>query len=319
MELRHTMVCNKMRGYVMKIIVWTIFVAVMFYSLGWAKPILIMDKNVKLSLEKYNRIGLPNLDKGERNEKSSIIEIDAFSSKTLAKLKKSFKSGYSVLESKKGIRVKNRNTKFDLSDIDTNRIACAKRMLKTVMPNDYVNQFMLISVDEVRSFSMSQGVQIEGRTFNFKRVFNGRVVRNEENFLKVRVDKNGYLENADIAMQDLRTLAEEVSIAGDVVENEAVLDSVISADFEFASVYDDNSLEKKEKIEEVKVGSVAEAYCEFVEGENKKLFPCLSYISKIKLTGNRFFDYIIDVPHSRKSWSDYHAKNKSATFDDHRF
>jgi len=28
---------------------------------------------------------------------------------------------------------------------------------------------------------------------------------------------------------------------------------------------------------------------------------------------------LLVVPHSRKSWSDYHAKKKSATFGDRRF
>jgi len=307
----------------MQKMIWFMFVIVMFHSFALARPVLVMDDNVKKTLKIQNRIDTQyenQNDKNKEKRKSFIVEVDETSKKIFADLKKRFKNKYHISNVRKNtFRLKNEKVNIDLSDFDSNRFFCASKVLKTIMPNDYVNQFVLVSVDERRSFSMSQGVKIEGRTFNFKRVFNGRIVRNNDNYFNVRIDKNGYLESADIAMQDLKILAEDVEIDNDIDENEATLDSVLNADFEFAYIYDNNGIEKKEKIDNIEMKSVAEAYCEILEGKVKKLFPCLSYTSKINLSEKRNFDYIIDVPHSRKSWGDYHAKKSSATFGNHRY
>jgi len=301
-----------------------LFIIVVFLnSVTFAKPALIVGDNVKKNLKELHRTDSWQLNQNGKKKlrrTSFIVEIDESSNNTFRNLKKLLKNGYEYSENGRNeLSMKNEKVHLDLSDFDSNRVLCANKMLRTVLPNDYVNQFSLVSVDERRSFSVSQGVKVEGFTFNFKRVFKGRIVRNNENFLKIRVGQNGNLESVDVALQDLKTIAEEIDIDSDLDENEATLDSVLNENFKFAYIYDENDLEKKEKIEKVETGSVAEAYCEIVDGKKKKLFPCLSYASKINLSGKRKFDYIIDVPHSRKSWSDYHAKKSSIKFGSNRF
>ena len=304
-------------------IIFYFFVALFFNMLSYARPVLVMGENVKRGLKELDHNDARQFkqsDKKSVKKVSYVVEIDESSNKTFKDLKKRVKNGFRVEEyGKNELSLKNEKVRIDLSELESDRFTCANKMVKSVMPDVYANQWSLVSVDEKRSFSMSQGVKIEGRTFNFKRVFDGRIVRNNDNFLKIRVGKNGYLESADVAMQDLKKIAEEIDIDGDFAENEATLDSVLTVGFENAYVYDESGLEKEEKIEKVETGSVAEAYCEIYEGQKKKLFPCLSYATKINLSENRKFDYIIDVPHSRKSWSDYHAKKSSVTFGSRRF
>ena len=292
-------------------------------SFVFARPILLMGENVKKDLKEFRQTDVRqlNLDEKKKSKRLSfLVEIDESSNKTFVDLKRYLKKEYNVSENGKNfLRVKKERMKLDLSDFNSNRALCANKMLKTIMPKDYANQFTLVSVDEKRSFALSQGVKIEGYTFNFKRIFDGRIVRNKDNYLKIRVGQNGYLESADVALQDLKRITEEVDVDSDIDENEATLDSVLNENFEFAYVYDENGFEQKERIETVETGSVAKAFCEIVEGKKKKLFPCLSYVSKINLSKNRKFDYIIDVPHSRKSWGDYHAKKSSVKFGSDRF
>ena len=307
----------------MKKIVSYIFVVLIFSSLAYARPVLVMGENVKRELKELGHNDTRQFiqsDKKKLKRVSYVVEIDESSNKTFKDFKKRVKNRFRVEEyGKNELSLKNEKMQIDLSELESDRFKCANKMVKIVMPEDYAHQWSLVSVDERRSFSMSQGVKIEGRTFNFKRVFEGRIVRNNDNFLKIRVGWNGSLEGADVAMQDLKMVAEEIDVDGDLDENEATLDSALNVGFENAYVYDENGLEKEERIEKVETGSVAEAYCEIQEGAKKKLFPCLSYITKINLSENRKFEYIIDVPHSRKSWSDYHAKNSSVTFGSSRF
>lgn len=100
-----------------------------------------------------------------------------------------------------------------------------------------------------------------------------------------------------------------------IEENESVLDSVLRADFEFFKEYDDSdgSIENV-KTESVEVGSVASSYCEVNSDDGKKLFPCISYASKIKLANGKSFSYIVDVPHSRKSWEKFRHGKKNIRF-----
>ena len=289
----------------MKKLIWFTFIALILDSLVFARPILVMGENVKKGLKEFHQTDVRqlNLDEKKKTKRMSfLVEIDESSNKTFANLKKSLKNGYGVSENgKNALRLKKERMKIDLSDLDSNRVLCSNKMLRAVLPNDYVNQFSLVSVDERRSFSVSQGVKVEGYSFNFKRIFDGRIVRNKDNYLKIRVGRNGFLESADVALQDLKIVAEEVDVDSDVDENEATLDSVLNENLEFAYVYDENGFEKKEKIETVEIGSVAEAYCEIVDGKKKKLFPCLSYVSKINLSKNRNFDYIIDGYYLQKT------------------
>jgi hypothetical protein len=193
----------------------------------------------------------------------------------------------------------------------------AHQMLEQLVPQGYVNQFKLVSVDIQRSFALSQGVQIEGYTFNFKRVFNNRIVRNNKNYLVVRTDKNGFMKNAEIALQDLAVSSERIAIGVDYNEKMATLDSLINVDYEFIDVFGENRQLKKVRLDKIEVGSVAHSYCEVEVGSERKLFPCLSYASKLVLPNKESIGGIIDVPYSRKSWSEY-SQNGTVRIIPHR-
>lgn len=271
----------------------------------YAKPILVVDKKV----EKY-------LKENYKQPNSQLVEIDENSNKTFLDLKKLLAENYRVTELKKGVmKIKNPDVKVDLSMVNSDRALCAHEMLKSVMPGGFVEQFRLVSVDLDRAFFPSRGEErIEAYTFNFRRVFNNRVVRNKDNYLSIRVDKNGALKRAVIALQDLVVLDEKIEFEDDFAENKKTLDSLLNGDLNFIKVIDENKQIKKINVNKVEAGSAVPAYCVVQDNSQKILFPCISYASKIKLSNGDKIDYIIDVPHTRKSWEDYHEKNKSARF-----
>ena len=193
-----------------------------------------------------------------------------------------------------------------------------KDEMKKVTPVKETEQLknMLVSIDKERSFSEKQGVKIEGYRFNFNRLFNGRVVRSKDDYLRIRTDAKGLLRDARIALQDLKESSEIVKTDEDINENETTLDSLVSVELDAIQVIDQNGNEKKERVDKVEVNSVAEAYCEIFVGESKMYFPCLSYASKINLSNDEKISYIIDAPHSRQSWGDYnHEKKGTARFN----
>lgn len=307
--------------FCMKNKLFFVFIIVILNSFVWAKPNLEMNGIVKKSLDDFSQIKYSYLKSNTlASRKTALVEVNLSSKKTIDSLNMLLKNEYRVIESRGTfIRLKNERLHIGVPDLETNRALIAQRVLNIVMPHGFDKYFMLVSIDVVRSFSVNQGAEIEGFTLNFKRVFNGRLVRNNDNFLKVQIDKKGYLESLDVALQDLKIGAESVDSYGDAAECEFTLDSLFEANFDYAYVVDDDGVEKKKKIENVKLTSVTEAYCEIIEDDKKMLFPCLSYTSKIDLNENELFDYIIDVPHSRKSWSDYYAKKSSVYFDSYRF
>ena len=100
-------------------------------------------------------------------------------------------------------------------------------------------------------------------------------------------------------------------------ENEATLDSLLNTESGEVEILADDGLPKKERVKNVEVGSVAEAYCEVEDGSAKKLFPCLSYASTVNLEDGGKVSRIIDVPHSRGSWHHNRKGKKPVKF--HRF
>ena len=71
---------------------------------------------------------------------------------------------------------------------------------------------MLVSVDEEWQFSEYEDSKISGYTFNFKRLFEGRVVRNNRNNLYISTDGNGLFKDGLITVQDLKTTTEMVAV-----------------------------------------------------------------------------------------------------------
>ena len=289
-------------------------------SLSFGKPSLAMSERVKNYLNSRNQYdskrfdekNMTNLKKGY----SYVLAVDESSHKTIDKMKNYFSKKYDVQKiGSKKIRIKKENVKFDLSEKDSNRPLCGRRMLKKMMPVGDSDKFMLVSVDTERSFSVSQGVRVEGYRFNFNRLFNNRVVRSKDDFLMIRTDERGMLKDVRLSLQDLKETSEYVETDEDFSENEKTLDSLLNEKFNEIEFDGQKGIEKKERIDGIEVNSAAEAYCEVLVGTAKKLFPCLSYSSKIKLSNNENMSYIIDAPHSRKSWSNYkHEKNGSARF-----
>lgn len=291
--------------------IFCFFILTLFCSFAYAKPILVVSESAKIFFK--------NRDQSNLKRIAYVVEIDEKSNKTMNDLKTRIPNANDVVLTRLNvIKIKAEKLKMDLSEVETNRAECARKMLKKLLPNDYVPQFRLISIDKEHSFSISQGAKIRGYTFNFKRVFKGRVVRNKSNFLRISTDGNGFLRDARIALQDLRITSDSVLIDENDAENEITLDSLLAKDFDSVSTRDKRGMEKTVRMEKVEVGSVAEAYCEIDDGENKKLFPCLSFASKIFLDNNVEIGSIIDVPHTRKSWSDYYAKKDSVRFGRYR-
>ena len=279
---------------------------------------MVNESVVKKLNERYvNDVQHDELQNIDSNTKANsyVVSINETSDKIYTKLKSRLMERYNVYEPEKSVlRIKRENVKVDISELKQNRDLFARKMLKKIMPSGYENMFMLVSVDLERSFSKSQGVQIEGYAFNFKRLFDNRVVRNKYNYLIVRTDKNGILKSADVRLQDLAITTQRLRIDADYDENKASLDSLLNDETDLVDVLDGNGNIIKVKIDKIVVNSVADAYCEVEVGEEKRLIPCLSYASKMVLSNKESFGYIFDVPYSRKSWSDYQHENPSARF-----
>ena len=275
-----------------------------------AKPVLVVSDSARNFLQSGNPV--------DSFAEAFVATIDESSDNSLTELKNLLSGSYTVYASRnKSFRIRKENTVFDLSNLETNRANMAHQMLEQLVPQGYVNQFKLVSVDIQRSFALSQGVKIEGYTFNFKRVFNNRIVRNNKNYLVVRTDKNGVMKNAEIALQDLAVSSERIAIGVDYNEKMATLDSLINVDYEFIDVFGENRQLKKVRLDKIEVGSVAHSYCEVEVGSERKLFPCLSYASKLVLPNKESIGGIIDVPYSRKSWSEY-SQNGTVRIIPHR-
>ena len=287
-----------------------LFFVVLGAVLANAKPALVISDSARSFLQNSNPV--------DSFAEAFVATIDESSDNSLTELKNLLSGSYTVYASRnKSFRIRKENTVFDLSNLETNRANMAHQMLEQLVPQGYVNQFKLVSVDIQRSFALSQGVQIEGYTFNFKRVFNNRVVRNNKNYLVVRTDKNGVMKNAEIALQDLAVSSERIAIGVDYNEKMATLDSLINVDYEFIDVFGENRQLKKVRLDKIEVGSVAHSYCEVEVGSERKLFPCLSYASKLVLPNKESIGGIIDVPYSRKSWSEY-SQNGTLRIIPHR-
>ena len=198
-----------------------------------------------------------------------------------------------ILFEKEGVQV-------DLSELESNRKQCANGILKTIMPSKYADKYMLVSVDEEWQFSEHEDSKISGYTFNFKRLFEGRVVRNNRNNLYISTDGNGLFKDGLITVQDLKTTTEMVAVNDDVKENVAVLDSI----------YRENSYtvvvcsmckrgEKKVQINKVIITGVADAYCKSSQNSDLKLWPCISYTTKESLADGDTIARVVDAPYSR--------------------
>ena len=280
----------------------------LLFSMSFAKPSLVMNERVTKFMKAQNENFKKKFD-------SSVVLIDESSDNTYTAVKQSLSRSFDAYEPEKNVlRIKKENLKIDLSKLENDRNFCARKMLEKIMPSGYENMFILVTIDLERSFSKSQGAQIEGYSFNFKRLFNNRVVRNKYNYLVVRTDKNGFLKSADIRLQDLAITTERMKIDADYDENIASLDSLLNIESDLVDALDRNGNIIKVKIDKVVVGSVANAYCEVEMDAGKKLIPCVSYASKKILSNNESISCIIDVPYSRKSWSDYLHETPSARF-----
>lgn len=292
-------------------------IVILMSCITFAKPVIeIQDKaqtflkNRNLQIQKnrlQNNSGIIG--------KSFVVAVDENSNKTFMKIKEMMAKSFDVVESKKNLKIRNKNIKMDISNLNLERSVCAKRMLNQILPRNFVSQFRLVSVDVEKSFSRSLGVRVEGYTFNYKRLFNNRIVRNANNYLNISIDGLGRLKEAEIAVEDLTTTSVTVDVDENFSENKTTIDSLVGADFEFVDFVDESGYRKRESVSKIEVNGAAEAYCEILVEKKKILLPCLSYTSKIDVSSGEKIDYIIDVPHSRKSWSQYRHEQKNAIFN----
>ena len=258
-----------------------------------------------------------------RETSSKVFVVDETNNETHTDLKNSMSALYSVREFSDGeIYTNEVNVQVDLSNLESDRDQCGKNMLKKVMPSKYVNQFKFYSTDTeyYASFgedSASSG--ISGYTFNFKRVFEGRVVRNNANYLSIDTDAKGNVKSLGVALQHFKPTTESVVTDASAEENIATLDSAIRADFDSISVVTECCSVKKEKVTGVKVTSVAEAYCVLEHGREQKLLPCISYVADVNVEEDQSNTVaVVDVPHSRNSWNGYEKGDKPFVFTPYR-
>lgn len=290
-------------------------------SLCFAKPILVMDGNAKRFLK--NRLHLVHKYQGAKaalDSSSFVVKVDESSRKTMTDFLNHLIFVYDVGTYKSDENIsyfKNERIRVDISDLEVDRDKCAHRILNTILPVKYANQFKLVSIDEERGFSESGAAKVTSYTLNFKRLFKGRVVRNRNNFLTIDIDEEGYFKGADVALQDFELTTEIVPTDGSAEENLATLDSLLKSESDEINAAADDVFLKSKEMKRVDVGSIAEAYCEVEENADTKLFPCLSYASTVNLENGGQVSRIIDVPHSRGSWHHNRKGKKPVKF--HRF
>lgn len=258
-----------------------------------------------------------------RDASSKVFVIDEANNETYADLKNSMSALYSVRELSDGeIYTNEVNVQVDLSNLESDRDQCGKNMLKKVMPSKYANQFKFYSTDTEYYMSFgedSASSGVSGYTFNFKRVFEGRVVRNNANNLSIDTDAKGNVKSIEVSMQHFKSTTESVATDASSEENIATLDSAIRADFDSINVVTECCSVKKEKVTGVKVTSVAEAYCVLEHGREQKLLPCISYVAGISVEeGQSNTVVVVDVPHSRTSWKGYETGDKRFVFSPYR-
>ena len=305
----------------MKKVFVAILTTALMSSLGFAKPSLVVGEKAKSFLKERHYTGVKYQGgKVVQKPSSLVVSVDESSKKTISDIKNLLGSSYKVSSysaKKNVVNFKKDGMRVDISDLEKDRSACAQRILNEFLPSKYANQFKLVSVDREMGYSETDGARVNGYTFNFKRLYNGRVVRNIDNFLTIETDGNGRLIDGDVALQDLKTTTEYLTTDDAAEENEATLDSLLNTESGEVEILADDGLPKKERVKNVEVGSVAEAYCEVEDGSAKKLFPCLSYASTVNLEDGGKVSRIIDVPHSRGSWHHNRKGKKPVKF--HRF
>lgn len=240
-----------------------------------------------------------------RSASSSVAVIEESTNETFKEMKLLLSEKYNVKESRSyvdEIWFEKDSVQVDLSELESDRDKWAKGILAAVMPSQYVDQYRIISIDEEWSFSMDEESRITEYTFNYVRVFEGRVIRNNKNNLSIYVDANGFFKSGDVAIQDLKTTAETVAVESNLDEYKTSLDSIYRDNSYSVTVCSMCESGKKEvQINEVIVTGVADAYCESELGSSVKLMPCISYTTKEILADGDTIARIVDAPYSRAS------------------
>ncbi len=232
-----------------------------------------------------------------RSASSSVAVIEESTNETFKEMKLLLSEKYNVKESRSyvdEIWFEKDSVQVDLSELESDRDKWAKGILAAVMPSQYVDQYRIISIDEES--------RITEYTFNYVRVFEGRVIRNNKNNLSIYVDANGFFKSGDVAIQDLKTTAETVAVESNLDEYKTSLDSIYRDNSYSVTVCSMCESGKKEvQINEVIVTGVADAYCESELGSSVKLMPCISYTTKEILADGDTIARIVDAPYSRAS------------------
>lgn len=244
-----------------------------------------------------------------RSASSYAVVIEESTNEAFKEMKRLLSDKYKVRESRSyvdEIWFEKDSVQVDLSELESDRDKCAKGILAKVMPSQYADKYKLISIDEEWSFSIDEGSQITEYTFNYVRVFEGRVIRNNKNNLSIYVDPKGFFKKGDVALQDLKTTTEAVAIESNLEENKAALDSIYRKNSYSVTVCGMCGADDKVvQINEVQITGVADAYCGLEQGSDTKLLPCLSYSTKEALADGDTTARVIDAPYSRTSWDKY--------------
>ena len=241
-----------------------------------------------------------------RSASSSVAVIEESSNETFKEMKSFLSEKYKVKESRSyvdEIWFEKDSVQIDLSELESDRDKCAKGILAAVMPSQYVDQYRIISIDKEWLFSMDEESRITEYTFNYVRVFEGRVIRNNKNNLSINVDANGFFKSGDVAIQDLKTTAETVAVESNLDEYKTSLDSIYrEQSYSVVLCSMCKRGEEKVQINKVIVTGVADAYCSFDKDSANRLEPCISYTTKEILANGDTIGRVIDAPYSRMSW-----------------
>jgi len=241
-----------------------------------------------------------------RSASSSVAVIEESSNETFKGMKSLLSEKYKVKESRSyvdEIWFEKDSVQIDLSELESDRDKCAKGILAAVMPSQYVDQYRIISIDKEWLFSMDEESRITEYTFNYVRVFEGRVIRNNKNNLSIYVDANGFFKSGDVAIQDLKTTAETVAVESNLDEYKTSLDSIYrEQSYSVVLCSMCKRGEEKVQINKVIVTGVADAYCSFDKDSANRLEPCISYTTKEILANGDTIGRVIDAPYSRMLW-----------------
>ena len=264
--------------------------ALAFFCNSWAQPKLILERNVEKKMTKYADKSFQRM----RIKGDAYIKIDRKNSRAISDVRSSLKNHFQIFENNDhSVKIGGPQVVI-LKDINERQMAIPEKIL----PDSIAKQFSLVSIDtEFTTDIKDLKEKVTGLVFNYQRVYNKRIVRSDKNYLMIAIDGKGFLQWADIAMEDLQQGNGFLEICTNYQESVSLLDSIVKSLFSKVHVA---HLDIGRNVDSVMVTSVAEAYCE-VKNQGL-LLPCFSYTLDLVLEDGSVIFTMMDVPASLQLW-----------------